>query len=134
MENRVKTYIEIEKHSNLKYEYDKTLNQLILDRILPYPYFYPYAYGFIPNTLAKDNDELDVLIISNYKIEKDQFYEAYIIGVLLMEDEQGVDEKILCVVDEEYDGIKDIEDLDDNVLENIHWFFSNYKKKSPGKW
>jgi inorganic pyrophosphatase len=54
----VRVYIEIEKHSNQKYEFNKTTNKLELDRVLPYPYFYPYAYGFIENTLAMDGDEL----------------------------------------------------------------------------
>jgi len=133
----VDVYIEIEKHSNLKYEFDKTSQILDLDRVLPYPYFYPYAYGFIPNTLAVDGDELDALIITDRQdLKKDTFYSAHIIGVLIMEDEKGMDEKVLCVLDEDYIEIRDIYRLSEQIKDDIHWFFSNYKSKnkSEGKW
>jgi inorganic pyrophosphatase len=132
--NAVKVYIEIEKHTNIKYEYDKSLRTLVIDRILPYPYFYPYAYGFIPGTLAADGDDLDVLVISDYKLERNDVYMAYIVGVLVMEDEKGMDEKILCVLDEDRESIQDLDDIDAGVLEDIEWFFSNYKSKTEGKW
>jgi inorganic pyrophosphatase len=135
MSNPVEVYIEIEKHSNYKYEYNKETNALELDRILPYPYFYPYAYGYIPNTLAMDGDDLDILIISDRdNIKKDAFYKAFIIGVLIMEDEKGMDEKVLCVLDEDREKIKDISDINDVIKHDIHWFFSNYKNRAPGKW
>lgn len=134
MDKIVNVYIEIEKESNMKYEYDKEVGKLVIDRVLPYPYYYPYAYGFIENTMAKDNDELDALIITNKKIEKDTWTNAYIVGVLIMEDENGMDEKILCVLEEDYHSIKDLGDLTDDIKDNIHWFFTNYKKKTQGKW
>jgi inorganic pyrophosphatase len=134
MENKIKVYIEIEKGSNIKYEYDKTKKELIIDRILDEPYVYPYAYGFIPNTLAQDNDELDVLIITDKTLENDKYYDVFIIGSLVMEDEKGMDEKILAVFEEDYSTIKDIDDLDDKIKDSIYTFFSEYKKKSIGKW
>jgi inorganic pyrophosphatase len=130
----VRVYIEIEKNSNQKYEFNKTENKLELDRILPYPFFYPYAYGFIANTLAMDGDELDILIITDKEIKKDRWYDVCIIGVLIMSDEKGLDEKILCVLPEDYDTINDIHLLSDETKDNIRWFFSNYKSKTPGKW
>jgi inorganic pyrophosphatase len=150
----VLAYIEIEKHTNVKYEYCKKSNCLEIDRILPYPFFYPYAYGFIPNTLAADNDELDILIITpDYEknnftplrisnahgnvgdlCKKDQYYDVYIIGVLLMEDEKGEDHKILAVLEEDYKIIKDVSDLDDKIKNDLIWFFSNYKSSTHGKW
>ena len=54
MTDLINAYIEIEQFSNIKYEYDKFMKELVVDRILPYPYYYPYAYGFIPHTLAED--------------------------------------------------------------------------------
>ena len=60
----IKVYIEIEQFSNQKYEFSRETNQLELDRVLPYPYFYPYSYGFIPNPVAMDGDDLDALIIT----------------------------------------------------------------------
>lgn len=135
MTDIVDIYIEIEKHSNIKYEFDKTSQTLALDRILPYPYFYPYAYGYIPNTLAADGDELDALIITDRQdLKKDTFYSAHIIGVLIMEDEKGMDEKVLCVLEEDSKNIKDIYQLSDQIKDDIEWFFSNYKSKSECKW
>jgi len=134
MDKSVQVYIEIEQHSNIKYEFDKEKNSLVVDRILPYPYYYPYAYGYIRNTIASDNDELDALIITNTKILNDCDYDAYIIGVLIMEDEKGLDEKVICVLKEDYDTYYDIDTLSNEIKENIHWFFSNYKSKTPNKW
>jgi len=131
---KIKVYIEIEQFSNIKYEYDKTINKLIIDRILDEPFKYPFSYGFIPNTLANDSDELDALIITNKKIVNDAYYDVYIIGCLVMEDEKGMDEKILCVLEEDYEEINDISDLNENIKDNIYYFFSNYKKKSIEKW
>ena len=134
MSERVKVYIEIEKGSNIKYEFDKEQNKLLIDRILPDPFFYPYAYGFIPNTLAKDGDDLDILVITDKHLNKDAFYDAYIVGVLVMEDEKGMDEKILCVLEEDIENIQHITDLDEQILDKIYKFFSNYKKNTYGKW
>ena len=134
MNNKINVYIEIEKNSNIKYEYDKNKKELIIDRYLKEPFVYPYAYGFIPGTLADDKDELDVLIITNKKIKNDKYYDVYIIGTLVMEDENGMDEKILTVFEEDYKKINDINILDENIKNEIHYFFSNYKKNDPGKW
>ena len=131
-DGKVPVYIEIEKDSNMKYEFCKEQKKLILDRILPEPYVYPYAYGYIVGTKAMDGDELDILILTNKHIPNDTCLDAYIVGVLIMEDEKGLDEKILCVLDE--DTIRDIGDIPAQVLETIHSFFSHYKSKTPGKW
>ena len=132
--SNIRVYIEIEKHSNVKYEYCKKENALVVDRILPYPFFYPHAYGFIPKTLAPDNDELDILIITDKVLKNDAFYNVSIIGVLLMEDEKGEDDKILCVLEEDSEIIQDIFDLEENTTDGIFWFFSNYKSMTPDKW
>jgi len=130
----IEVFIEIEKFSNQKYEVNKDTGELELDRILPYPYFYPYAYGFIPNTLAMDCDDLDALIITDIPLKKDNKYKAKIVGVLVMEDEKGMDEKVLCVLHEDSNDINDISDFETDVLDNVKWFFENYKNKTPGKW
>jgi inorganic pyrophosphatase len=134
MDSQVRVFIEIEQGSNIKYEFDKEQNKLIVDRILPDPFFYPYAYGFIPNTLAKDGDDLDVLILTNKQLKNNKYYNVYIVGVLNMEDEQGMDEKILCVLEEDSIKIQNITDLDKSILDKIHCFFSNYKNNTNGKW
>jgi len=127
-------YIEIEKHSNMKYEFNKNTNKLELDRILPYPYFYPYAYGFFKNTIGNDGDELDALLITNEKYNIDENIECKIIGGLIMEDEKGMDEKIFVVPinDTMYYNLTDLEK--DEIHNNIIWFFSNYKSKEKEKW
>uniref|UniRef100_A0A6C0B7H2 inorganic diphosphatase n=1 Tax=viral metagenome TaxID=1070528 RepID=A0A6C0B7H2_9ZZZZ len=130
----VRVYIEIEKDSNKKYELNKSNGSLELDRTLPYPYYYPCAYGFIENTLAMDDDELDAVIITSKALKNDEWYDTYIIGVLIMSDEKGLDEKIICVLKEDYNLINDISLISDEIIDNIHWFFTNYKNKSPGKW
>ena len=133
-DNYVKVYIEIEQFSNIKYEYNKDLQKLEIDRLLDPPYVYPYAYGFIPNTCADDGDELDILIITNETLKNDTFYNVYIIGALNMADEKGIDEKVLCVLDKDYEKIKDISDISNDIKLNIFEFFSNYKKNDPNKW
>ena len=134
IEGIVNVYIEIEQFSNQKYEFNKEKGELELDRVLPHPFTYPYAYGFIPNTLAEDGDDLDALIVTNTPLEKGKEYKTRIVGVLIMEDEKGMDEKILCVLEKDYETIQDIGDLPESSLENVKWFFENYKKKDNGKW
>ena len=131
---RVRVYIEIEKNSNLKYETCKETNKLVLDRILPHPYSYPYPYGYIVDTRAADGDDLDVIVLTEKSIMKDTYLDVYIVGVLIMEDEQGMDEKILCVLPEDVNQITDIGDVDLDIQLRIEWFFSNYKTNTPGKW
>ena len=127
-------YIEIEKHSNMKYEYDKSANSLLLDRILPYPYFYPYAYGYFENTIGNDGDELDILLITNKHYSKDIFIQCKIVGGLIMEDEKGMDEKIFVIPidDDMYNNLN--EEEKNEIYNNIIWFFSNYKNKDNNKW
>lgn len=134
MNQKINVYIEIEKNSNIKYEFNKETNKLEIDRILNEPFVYPYAYGYIPYTLADDGDDLDVLIITDKDIKNDSFYNVYIIGSLVMEDEKGMDEKVLAVFEEDYEKINDISCLDEIIKNNIHNFFSNYKKNTPDKW
>ena len=133
----IKVYLEIEKNSNIKYEFDKSLNKLVVDRILPEPYYYPYAYGFIPNTLGSDGDDLDILLITDKIYKIDTYLDCYIIGVLKMEDEKGMDEKLLVVPVHEYDVFNELDKqniINNDKLSYIHWFFSNYKNKTKDKW
>lgn len=132
----VPIFIEIPKGSNQKYEYNKQDGKLVLDRVLPTPFVYPYSYGFIPNTLADDGDELDVLILNDTPIPSNTRLAAHIIGALLMEDEKGNDHKIIAVLDSDYQSgnIRDISDVPAFQLESIQSFFANYKINEPDKW
>jgi inorganic pyrophosphatase len=134
IDNFVNVYIEIKQYSIIKYEYNKQTNQLEIDRILNNKFPYPYAYGFIPNTLADDGDELDILIITNKHIDNNAYYNVFIIGALEMQDEKGNDEKLLCVLEEDYDKFNQLEHLSDDTLDTIMNFFSNYKNNEPNKW
>jgi inorganic pyrophosphatase len=134
MDRKVRVYIEIEKGSNQKFEYSKENRRLELDRVLKAPFVYPYSYGFITDTLGKDGDELDALIVTDKVLANDKYYDVFIVGVLLMEDEQGMDEKLLCVLDEDYNTVKDISDIADDIKEKIRYFFTNYKNNTDGRW
>jgi inorganic pyrophosphatase len=136
MEKHVYAFIEIEKGSNIKFELNKQTNTLEVDRMLPQPHVYPYSYGFIPNTLAEDGDELDILIVSDTRFGNNHTMTAYIIGALLMEDEKGTDDKILAVCDNDYfyGNKRNLTDLSSDQLESIQTFFANYKLNEPGKW
>jgi len=134
MEKKTKVYIEIEKGSNQKFEYNQATNSLDLDRVLTPPYVYPYAYGFIPKTLGKDGDPLDVLIITDTQLPNGEYHEVYIVGVLVMEDEQGMDEKILCVLESDYNETSDLVNLSKETKDSIFDFFTNYKNNTNGRW
>jgi len=122
----MKVYIEIEKGSNIKYEFNKETRHLEVDRILPSPFVYPYAYGFIPDTLAADGDELDALIICDEPLGNDRTYDAHIFCALRMEDEKGMDEKVICTLDGS--------DVSPATLAKIEQFFATYKKGCVSKW
>ena len=130
----MRLYVEIEKGSNQKFEYSKENRRLELDRVLNSPFFYPYSYGFITDTLGKDGDELDALIVSDKVLPNDKYYYVFIVGVLVMEDEHGMDEKLLCVLEEDYGVLKDISDVSDDIKENVRYFFTNYKNNTEGRW
>jgi inorganic pyrophosphatase len=134
----VNVIIEIERHSNMKWEYCRETGELELDRILPYPYFYPYAYGFFPDTLGNDGDEMDVLFITetpfvNYNTIRASIG-GYIVGALVMEDEKGMDEKIFVVPENEIAAFREMDhNAKNKIYEDVVWFFSHYKSKDDGK-
>jgi inorganic pyrophosphatase len=134
-ESTISVYIEIEKYSNIKYEWNKTTNTLDVDRILPPPYVYPFSYGFFPNTLGNDGDELDILVLTNIEYKPDTtIEEVEIIGGLYMEDEKGEDEKLFVIPKGDLYFTQLTEKERYYTLELIQWFFSNYKKNTPNKW
>lgn len=134
----INVVIEIPKGSSNKYEYDKETETFKLDRTMHSAVFYPFDYGFIPNTLAEDGDNLDVIVL----IEKPTFtgciIKARVIGVLEMEDEKGIDNKIITVPIESIEPrkaeIKDINDLTEHEKKEIREFMEHYKSLEPNKW
>jgi inorganic pyrophosphatase len=125
----VEAVVEIPRGSRNKYEFDTATGSLHLDRVLYSSVHYPADYGFIPGTQSADGDPLDVLIL----VEEPTFPGCRIrfrpIGVLLMRDEKGIDEKILGVpiVDPRFEGIADLKDLSKHWLAEIENFFATYK-------
>ncbi|MCR6576277.1 inorganic diphosphatase [Campylobacter insulaenigrae] len=136
--NKLNAVIEIPYGSNIKYELDKESGAVMVDRVMYSAMFYPANYGFIPNTLADDGDPIDILVLNEYPIQAGAVIPCRLIGVLIMEDESGMDEKLLAVptskIDPRYDNIKDLNDLPKAVLDKIKNFFETYKMLEPNKW
>ena len=119
----------------VKYEVDAVTGQMYLDRFINTPMFYPCNYGFIPNTLAQDGDPLDVMVISPYPLITGCIATCRVVGVLLMEDEEGIDNKILCVpVDPIYSEMYNISDIPQRMLDQISHFFNHYKDLETDRW
>ena len=121
--------IEISKGSKMKYELDKETGLLRLDRVLYTSTHYPANYGFIPRTLAKDNDPLDVLVLCSEQIEPMAIVDCYPIGVISMLDNGFPDDKIISIPfnDPTYNTYKDISQLPPHVFDEMNHFFSVYK-------
>lgn len=121
--------IEIPKGSRNKYEYDFTLHKIRFDRTLFSSMMYPGDYGFIPETLALDQDPLDVLVLGTEPTYPMVVMEVKPIGVFHMTDEKGPDEKIICVPisDPVWCKVGDLEELNPHRLKEIEHFFKVYK-------
>lgn len=126
---RVNAVIEIPKGSVNKYEYDKELQVFRLDRTLFSPVHYPGDYGFIPCTLGRDGDPLDVLVLLEAATFPGCLIEVRPIGVLRMQDQGKGDEKILAVAESDpvYKEVRDYPQMFTHTLREIEHFFSVYK-------
>ncbi len=122
----------------IKYELDKDSGALFVDRFLFTPMRYPGNYGFVPHTLSGDGDPADVIIANTRPLMPGSVINCRPVGVLVMEDESGEDEKILAVpsskISQRYDDVKDFGDLPEIVLKQIEHFFVHYKDLEPNKW
>ncbi len=136
--DKVQAIIEIPNGSNIKYEVDKESGALVLDRVMHSAMYYPANYGFVNKTLSQDGDPADILVLTDYAMEAGCVVNCRLVGVLIMEDESGIDEKLLAVptskIDPTYNEIQDIDDLPKHTLEKIKNFFETYKMLEPGKW
>jgi inorganic pyrophosphatase len=122
----------------IKYEMDKAAGTLVVDRFLYTAMRYPGNYGFIPHTLSDDGDPCDVLIASTRAIVPGAIMSVRPVGVLMMEDEAGQDEKIVAVpsrkLTKRYDKVESYTDLPEITIKQIEHFFEHYKDLEPGKW
>ena len=133
----INVVVEIPKNSKNKYEYDEEKGYFKLDRALYSSVFFPFEYGFVPQTHSADGDPLDVVLLSTNPSLQGCLVEAQPIGVLLMADEAGEDNKVIAVpkekIDPRFSQIKDIEDLPQHLKKEIQSFFEDYKKLEPNK-
>ena len=122
----------------IKYEMDKGSGALVVDRFLYTPMRYPGNYGFIPHTLSGDGDPCDVLVANTRAIVPGAVMSVRPVGVLVMEDDGGQDEKIIAVpsakLTARYASVKRHTDLPDITIQQIEHFFAHYKDLEPGKW
>jgi inorganic pyrophosphatase len=122
----------------IKYEMDKEAGTLVVDRFLYTPMSYPGNYGFVPHTLSEDGDPIDVLIANTRPLVPGCVINVRPIGVLVMEDNAGQDEKVIAVpspkLTKRYEHVHEFSDLPEITLQQIQHFFEHYKDLEPGKW
>lgn len=122
----------------VKYELDKASGAMYVDRFLHTAMFYPANYGFVPHTLCGDGDPVDVLVVSRTPVVPGAVVRSRPIGVMFMEDEGGIDEKILAVPHDKlhpyYTNVSSYRDLPEILREQIAHFFTHYKDLEPDKW
>lgn len=122
----------------IKYEMDKEAGALVVDRFLYTAMSYPGNYGFVPHTLSGDGDPIDVLICNTRPLVPGSIINVRPIGVILMEDNAGLDEKVLAVpsphLTQRWAHVRECADLPEITLKQIEHFFEHYKDLEPGKW
>ncbi len=131
--------VEIPAGSNTKYEQDEENGRIYVDRFVPTAMFYPENYGAIEGAKGKDGDLLDALVLTCQPILPGMWIKTRVIGMLEMEDEEGIDHKVLCVpakakMDIECGSWEDLSDVPEWRLNKIKQFFEHYKDLEPGKW
>ena len=126
----INTVIEIPKWSTLKVEWNREVAAFQLDRVEPSIFAKPVNYGFIPQTLDEDGDELDTLVLTNDPIPMGVFLEAKVIGVLKFEDDGEVDDKIICVPADDRNtdnAIQTLDDVHERFRQKLEHHFTHYK-------
>lgn len=128
--------IEVNSGSRGKFEYSSDWEAFVLNRIIPSSVVFPVEYGFVPQTYAQDADPLDIMTLSYEPLEVGAIAKVRVIGMLIMEDEKGLDYKILSVLlnDLRFEGYRDIKNVPEYQLKEIAEFFTTYKNLEPCKW
>ncbi|MDX8396445.1 MAG: inorganic diphosphatase [Mariprofundaceae bacterium] len=135
----INVVIEVPQHADpIKYELDKASGAIFVDRFMHTAMHYPCNYGFVPNTLSDDGDPVDVLVVTQHALVPGCVIPCRPVGVLQMEDEAGMDAKVLAVpvskLKPVYDHVEGPEDLPQFLLDQIKHFFEHYKDLEPNKW
>jgi inorganic pyrophosphatase len=128
-DNQLLCFVEIPKGSRNKYEYDEDLGAIMLDRFLFSSMVYPTDYGFIPDTLGEDGDALDAMVCVSEPTFPGCVIPVKAIALFRMEDDKGVDDKVLCVPlsDPAWNTLEELDDLPHQLQQEIEHFFSVYK-------
>ncbi|MCW4034629.1 MAG: inorganic diphosphatase [Candidatus Bathyarchaeota archaeon] len=128
--------IEVVSGARDKYEYKSKWEAFVLDRIIPSSVVFPVEYGFVPQTWYDDNDPIDIMVLSYEPLEVGCIVRVRVVGALVIEDEKGLDSKILSVLvdDARFKGVTDIEHIHQHRLLEIQEFFETYKRLEPHKW
>ena len=128
--------IEVNSGSRDKFEYKSDWEAFVLDRVIPSSVVFPVEYGFVPQTLDIDGDPLDIMALTYEPLEVGAIAKVRAIGVLVMEDERGIDPKILSVLvnDLRYEGYYGTRNVQAYLLKEIQEFFTTYKRLEPCKW
>lgn len=139
MSDSIKVLVEIPEGSNVKYELDEETGEMMVDRLMPTAMSYPVNYGLIKGTKGEDGDALDALVFISRSVMPGCVIKCKVIGLLEMEDEEGVDHKILCVPEKtKIDPIcgdwKSMDDIPEAKKKEIRHFFEHYKDLEPEKW
>ena len=137
--NDIQVIIEIPAASEpVKYEFDKETHLMMVDRFMGTCMHYPCNYGFVPSTLSEDGDPVDVLVITPVPLRHGCMIRCRPVGVLKMEDDSGIDAKILAVPHDKlstlYRHVHELSDLPELLLKQIVHFFEHYKDLEAGKW
>ncbi len=136
-QNVIKVYIEIPEGSMVKYERDEETGILMADRILHTPMAFPFNYGCVLGSRGEDGDPTDVLVLTSQSLVPGVGIKAKLIGMLEMEDEEGVDTKLIAVPIQKVDPLfgrwNDIADVPQHTKDKIKHFFDHYKDLEPGK-
>ncbi len=134
----IKVFVEIPKGSKNKYEVDEKTGEIILDRVLYGSAVFPFEYGFIKKSKGQDGDPLDAVLLTSNPTFSGCVVEAEPIGYLEMEDESGIDHKVLAVplakIDPRFSHVKGVQDLTEHQRAEIKDFFETYKRLEPNKW
>ncbi|WP_340108602.1 inorganic diphosphatase [Pikeienuella sp. HZG-20] len=122
----------------IKYEIDKASGAVFVDRIVNTAMFYPCNYGFVPNSLHADGDPTDVLVICDFTLQPGVVIRCRPVGVLKMEDDGGMDDKLIAVPHEKTDPfqahVQELDDIEPKTRDRIKHFFEHYKDLEDGKW
>lgn len=134
----INVIIEIPEGCLVKYEFDKKAGVIFVDRFVRTTMGYPANYGFVPNTMSGDGDPVDVIVLCSQPLHPGVMVNVKPIALLEMEDESGIDAKVIAVPSEKSDpfyGImNDLQDIPEAQKAKIKHFFEHYKELEPGKW